>query len=320
MNKNKQIYILVLTALAVLVLVFCASFIACGQNPGHSCTAITDISSSTFSSSSSGIKAAGVYQGSKWLETPTYITGEVGSVFFTIDSSSNEGLVTYGADRPDLMTNATALVPFDLRASTLLTGGAISLPGWYTGGYSKVMLIAYAYFDVFFTHNGSEETIKFVYATNDYHPDQRKGDVLIKDNDGIFKWLDEDSNTLVATRPANPRIIDLVATLSSEAHAETQYYFPLAARVSQPSAGVDLSLSTIKNKGLRFYVDFAYENALSFDPNLAGTDISNQSEFDALSKIELVKSADLIQNSMDWGAILTTTEGVVTCQVTLEIN
>lgn len=314
--KNKKVFLRWL-AIMVVLFAFLGIFYACGSLMPFYPSVNTDLTSSRFSAALSAagvISATGTAEGGFWKLTPNKITGKVASVLFPIANTVDEGAVVYGSYRPDLLKANADLYDFDLSEITRLSGNISKRPD-YKGGKAPVILMLYGYFNVYFTHSNTEEVIRFAYGSSSPYT---KGDVLLKNKTtGAFEWLDKDTNTFVATRPANAYVIEMIATFTDPQHPSSTYYFPLAARITSPSDGVDLPASLLDNNNLTFTVDFDYTNALLFDLD---PPITSQTDFDSRSLEALVSGVDLSQNRSEWGVVATTTEAssIITCTVTVE--
>ncbi len=270
------------------------------------------MTSSTFSSlAANPLKYQGTYTDGFWRETPSKISGEVVTVFFPINNTSNEGVVVYGDNRPDLAPeNHPALKSFDLSTVNTLVQSPLSVPPWYQGGKASIIMMLYSYFDVTFSHNSIEEVVRFCYGTSNPY---KRGDVLLKNKTtGIFEWLNISTNAFTSTRPTNPLTLDFIANFQGGPDHPDEKYFPLAGKVSSPTDGVDLPLSLVSNYDLIFTVDFDFENSLLFE------NVTTQASFDATPMVELIKWVDMSQNRTEWYKMSTTTAAtsIITCTVT----
>lgn len=310
MKKATYLFLAVLAG-TLLLSALLLTATSCGKLTPFFGSSTTSMTSSTFSGlSANSITKQGTYESGFWKESPTKITGKVVSVFFPIDNTVDEGIVVYGYYRPDIAPDNAGLLNFDLSTVTRLSGIISKKPG-YVGGKAGIIMMQYSYFDVHFTRGNTEEVIRFCYGTTD---PQKRGDVMYKDTDGQFKWLDTTSNSWATTRPANPQKIDFIANYQGGPDHPDEKYFPLAGKVTSPSDGVNLPASLIDNNDLAFTVDFDYQKALLFE------NVTTQASFDATPMTTLIKWADMSQNRTEWGNVVSTTDAssIISCTVTVE--
>lgn len=103
-----------------------------------------------------------------------------------------------------------------------------------------------------------EHTVRFVFATG-AKDDYKLGDLLYKDEDGEFKWIDKDSGELSLTRPSSPVTMDKkVINYSSEDKAFESGIPTIYTELAEPSGGGvnQTSESKLKKSNLTYTFDF----------------------------------------------------------------
>jgi len=255
---------------------------------------------------SMGITIAGTAESGNWLITPVKISGKIMSVVMPVNGVEDEGIVTFGAGRPDIAPANSTLYDFDLSTVTKLTNDAMGLKPGYKGGKSEQIILLFGYFDVLFDHNGSQRTLRFVYGDTDPYV---RGDKLLKNaggaTDNKYYWYNTSAGTFVsesATRPSSPCANAYVRDFSDPVRPVMHYYMlgaQLRNCIDYNGARVDyisLNKSIIEDKILNFTVDFDVANAVVF------TGCTTEAAFNALSDADLIQKFDMKQNTSSWSS------------------
>ncbi|KAF0133682.1 MAG: hypothetical protein FD145_1141 [Candidatus Saganbacteria bacterium] len=293
----------------ILFAIVIAAFIGCASIKNYLAGSDTNLKSTSLIAASvlraSGITLKGSPEAGNWLITPTKISGKVLSVVLPVNGAEDEGIVPFGAGRPDIAPANSTLYDFDLSTTTNLHTDVIGLKPGYKGGRSEQIILLFGYFDVEFLQGTSAKKIRFVYGDTGTYV---RGDKLMYSPSGEaaskYYWYDLTAGAFVAetsTRPSNPSVNAFVRDFTDSVRPNMHYYM-LGAQLRNctDSDGttqnyITLSKSNVEDKELSFTVDFEVLNSVVF------TNVASGESFDALTDAQLIQKFDMKQNVSRWG-------------------
>lgn len=298
-------FFIVISILALIVSVI----IGCASIKTYLSGADTDLRSTSLAQASAlramGITIAGTKEGNNWCITPNKISGEVMSVVLPCNGQEDEGIVAFGAGRPDIAPANSVLYPFDLSTTTKLHNDVVGLKPGYKGGQSQQIILLFGYFDVEFDQGTAKKTIRFVYGDSNKYV---RGDKLLynasSETTGKFYWYNTTAETFVsetASRPAYVCVNEYVRNFSDPVRPNMHYYM-LGAQLRDCTdydgkRGVNyitLNKSVVDDNSLTFMVDFDVQNAVLFK------DVDSDVDFRSLTDAQLIEKFDMKQNTSRW--------------------
>jgi len=224
-----------------------------------------------------------------YITTPTHFSGRLLTLNFQSDSAIDPTDTYFppdkwvlrgidGSEEEQIINIGTVF--FDLRSPHEVSKDLAQPPSAIGYGIYKSLFLNYTYVDVSFEFDGTIYSVRICTSNRD---GCTRGDIMMKDSDGIYKWISKsgDPNTLISSRPDDPVINDYLAGYASgwaggdttatifitEAHIPEEYRFDV------PS------------------VSGSYEITLDFDLTniilLEGIDPSNYTKRDVLEKLYL---------------------------------
>lgn len=313
--KNKQI----ITGLVLLVVVLAGIFGCASLKTFFNSSDTSLVSNSLVAVSAlraQGVTFVGTREGDDWLITPTKIGGKVLSVVLPVNGQEDEGIVPFGAGRPDIAPAQSDLYDFDLSQVTTLHKDVIGLKPGFVGGTCEVIILLFGYFDVEFEHGSTTKEVRFVYGDTDPY---LRGDKLLLYNAsggaaGEFCWYSSTEGFVseTGTRPADAIYNYYVKTFSDPVRPNMHYYMLGAMLTNNTDYDgtkrnyITLSRTLVENNNLAFTVDFDVRNAVKF------VGVSSDAEFNALTDAQLIDKFDMKQNTSHWD------DSQLYCSITFE--
>ena len=263
-----------------------------------------------------GVTIAGTAESGNWLITPTKISGKVMSVVLPVNGTEDEGIVPFGAGRPDIAPANTTLYDFDLSTVTRLRQDVLGFKPGFKGGTCSNILMMFGYFDVEFLQGSTAKKIRFCYGDTDPYV---RGDKLLYNAGGAatnkYYWYNTSTEAFVletGTRPTYPAQNTYVATFSDPVRPNMHYYM-LGAQLRNNTDydgatrnTINLSRSIVEDNELTFAVDFDVQNCVIF------TTCASSAEFEALTDAQLIQKFDMRQNTARWQ------DSALYCSISLE--
>jgi hypothetical protein len=292
-----------------LIVVFGVGMIGCASLKNYLNSSTTKLTSDSLAAASAlraqGITIMGSREGSNYLITPTKISGKILSVVLPSTGGEDEGIVPFGAGRPDIAPAQSTLYDFDLSQVTTLHQDTIGLKPGFKGGICEWIILLFGYFDVEFKQGTTDKKIRFCYGDSDPY---LRGDKLIYNPNslttGHYYWYSTAEgfvDSVGGTRPSGACYNYFVQSFSDPVRPNMHYYMLGAQlRNNRDYDGttrnyITLSKSIIENDNLYFTVDFDVNNAVLF------SGITSEAEFQALSDTQLIEKFDMKQNTSRWG-------------------
>lgn len=315
MEKRSIILGVLLFAIIIAGIMGCASLKTFFNT---SDTSLTSNSLATISSlRAQGITTVGTNEGGDWLITPTKISGKVLSVVLPVNGKEDEGVVPFGAGRPDIAPAQSDLYDFDLSQVTKLHKDTMGMKPGFAGGTCEAVIMLFGYFDVEFEQGSTTKKIRFIYGdTTPY----LRGDKLLYNAGGVttnkYYWYSSTEGFVSesASRPSNAVYNYYVKTFSDPVRPDMHYYM-LGAKLTANTdydgtkkEFITLSRRIVEDNNLTFTVDFDVQNAVKF------IGISSEAAFNALTEAQLIDKFDMKQNTSEWG------NSGLFCSITFEVK
>lgn len=247
----------------LLFLAFLTLFVSCRIDRPEGIS--TYLISADLKESKQNIKSRSL--NNDYITTPFHFTGKLLRLDFHSDSAiSNEGyfpadiwrLRGSEGDSPneEECYNDIGTVFFDLKEKQEVSGGLAKPPQKTGFGIYRSLRLEYTYVDVGFEFDGQECFVRICTSSWD---GCTRGDLMMKDADGNFKWISKggDPDTLLADRPQDPvinsylaswasawAVDDYTATIfGSEAHIPEQYLFDVPSFLGSYEITLDFRLT-----------------------------------------------------------------------------
>lgn len=236
--------------------------------------------------------------------TPTSLTGKYFGTGLMIQGGGQGMNAYFGQEGWSSITASSKTYDFDFKTPVTHTGNLVCCAGngdlTSENTYFSDAIYLFAYLDATFTiPSGSgasgdaigTHVVRFIFA-NDVISTAKRGDLMYKDTDNTFKWMDSTTGALSSTRPTSPITMDTNVVNWTNPYGTdkgNQEIPVINTAIAAPASGgvFQVKESELKIEGRTYSYDFP-SAGLIFFATVLKTDIGVlSSRQQVLSKIHL---------------------------------
>ncbi len=303
MKKLHRVLFVILVFTALIVANCAKKDSGSGTTYSFSASAKNKISSSTLSALKLSPEASTC---SSWFcLTPAKLTGKYFAAGLLIQSNGNGMSAYFGNSDWSSIKGTSTTYDFDMSTPVTNAGtltccsgtGDLSSSNTY---YSDISYM-FGYLDATFTITAASgahgaavatHTVRFIFA-DDVITSSKRGDLMYKDTDSTFKWMDSTSGTLSIARPTSPvtmnaSVVNWSNPWGSTGNQTIPVVYAGISNTSNQGGPVTVTESELKTEGRTFSFNFNATGLVIFPGILANQDEGMLNSIkDVLQKIHL---------------------------------